>query len=337
MLDSVLQSWLKPNFTSEFDDFTVDTFVRSELWKDSPPVFLCRNAEAARRLLEAAKLDYVVLHTGKTAPTTSTGTRPLLTLGVDDCRGLEFEELCVLDNPLRMTPIKLFADLAARNYLSEKQKDQVRDTITSWLILMTRCMFGGVWIEERHPIVEMLLEFQSGGESPLLMEVNTEAEIVKAVAILRAARQDAGDEAGPSSKLQILSQLMSVISGWIESHKSITDLTTVAVNLLRGLPGHENGELEAGLFGVSDVLKRIDLRQLPPKDDQKTALALKHFAPLIYGVVKRALDERGSATRGGEESRTALNEAKEVAEIQEPAPSARLRHLDFLVWSIYIF
>jgi len=153
VLEAVIQEWLKPYFKADFDDFTVDTAVRSSLW-DSPPVLLCKDEASARRLLTTANQSFYVLHgpQGNLIDLSSCG--PLLTLGLDDCRGLEFDELCVLDHPLSGCDPRFFRKLIKDERITEAEREKCRDTITTWLVLMTRCMFGAVWIEDpHHPVV----------------------------------------------------------------------------------------------------------------------------------------------------------------------------------------
>jgi hypothetical protein len=164
--------------------------------------------------------------------------------------------------------------------------------------------------DRRHPIVAKLLQEQNA----ILLETNTEEEIATAVAMLQRARQDAVGDSGSGSLLTALSKLMALIGDRVEVHKTFSNYASPAAQLIRRITGREDDELEVGLLAVSDVLSKIDFRQLPPKDDQKTALALKHYGPLIYSVIKRALDERGKATKGAAESQAALNEAKEAAD-----------------------
>ncbi|KAI9027033.1 hypothetical protein DFJ74DRAFT_532297 [Hyaloraphidium curvatum] len=186
VLDAVLQTWLKPFYKSDFDDFAVDAVIRSALW-DSPPVLQCRNADAARRLIDASGLDFVVLRTGSKAPSdlSRAGHGPLLNLSLDECRGLEFDLLCVLDRPFSGIDPRLFRSLRMGAQMDEEQMERARDGITSWLVLMTRCMFGAIWIEDaHHPVVAALLE---QGRA-LLLEAETDEQIASGVAMLRRAR-----------------------------------------------------------------------------------------------------------------------------------------------------
>ncbi|KAI9025521.1 hypothetical protein DFJ74DRAFT_705017 [Hyaloraphidium curvatum] len=325
VLDAVLQRWLKPNFKEDFDDFAVDAVIRSSLW-DSPPVILCQSVETARRLIRRATLDFVVLHTSKQGSTAFAELDPLLTLGIDDCRGLEFEELCVLDRPLApLAEIRTFRNLEIGAQMTEDEREQCRDTITSWLVLMTRCMFGAVWIEEkRHPVVKHL--FEHGGDHPLLLEVETEEDITAAVVLLRRARQDATEDGGSGSILQAITKMMGIIGDKIETYKSFNQLAINAAPLVRRATGKEDSELEQGLLSLPAVIDRVVGKQTPLLSEPKHNFVLKHFGPLVYRMLKRRLDELG---RSGANIQKGARDAMDEAIAGAEAVEIRLKALGF--------
>lgn len=311
VLDSVLKDWLKPHFSSDFDDFQVDTVIRSSLW-DSPPVILCETPEAARKLLAKAKLPFVVLHTKKQSAKTFDDLHPLLTLGIDDCRGLEFEELCVLDKPLEYCRRKLFTMLAKEETMTTTDMDAVRDAITGWLVLMTRCMFGAVWVENaRHPIIQLLRE-RSKGERKLLLDANTDEEIDAAVVFLRRARDVAGEESGRDSMLKALSKIMATLGEKVETHKEFIGQAVLADQLICRLTDSQEHELGTGVLALPEVLKKIEERMAPPSNDPKATLALKHYAPLVNSYIRRSVLDRGKLEGAAPETRKLAKEAQET-------------------------
>lgn len=324
VLDSVLTTWLKPYFKDEFDDFAVDAVLRTTLW-DSPPVLLCETVAAARKLLAAAGMPFVVLHNFKTPQNSFADMDPLMTLGVNDCRGLEFEELCVLDRPFNAMPNRLFDRLHKNASMTKEERDQVRDAITSWLVLMTRCMFGAIWVTPKHhPVIRKLME---QGRA-LLMEVNEndQSAIDSAVAMLRRARQSEAENVG-GTLLSVLSKIMGIIGDKAEAHRSFVEQATWAAQLIRRITGREGDELELGLLELPDILSRIDSSKAPPTADHKSALALKHYAPLIYGAIRRAIEERGKQSKASADTQQVIKAANDASALV----AEKLRSLGFSV------
>ncbi|KAI9024800.1 hypothetical protein DFJ74DRAFT_666329 [Hyaloraphidium curvatum] len=312
VVDSVLQRWLKRHFKAEFDDFSVDKVVRSSLW-ESPPVLVCPDAEAAKKLLKLSQQNFFLLH-GPGAPdpvlVDDPEIKPLLVLGLEDCRGLEFDTLCVLDQPFLGTDAKLIRKLDNGEDLAEAERDRCRDGFTTWLVLMTRCRNAAVvWIQDpHHPTIEWLQK-----EGGLVLQVLTDGQLAQAVSLLGKARRDElnsevavpegpGPNKGPSAPsnrealgaIKALAAAMEIIGVRIDDRKDFRDLAASACELVRRASGgREPIDLELGLAALPAVLDRLWAGLPPLMDEQQHGLALTFFGPVVLRELERMRERRG--------------------------------------------
>jgi len=162
-------------------------------------------------------------------------------------------------------------------------------------VLMTRCMFGAVWIEDpHHPVVRALLETGQG----LLLQADTDEQAVASVTLLRRAREEGSGRSGLQALYNALSTIIVVIEERIEGFKDFQDSVTMACDLVKRVAGKANTDMEVALAGLPGVIASIRMRDIP-SEGANQALTMQHFGHLVFRELKRGMEGvAGSADAG---------------------------------------
>ena len=216
-----------------------------------------------------------------------------LSLSLTDCRGVEFDELLLLANPLSTLPAKVFKEAVAgvhsESWRKGTEADKIKDALCQLIVMLTRARFGVVWVEKdlHHPLLDDLRAEQC------VKVLGTDVDIADAAASLSRARKDAmPDETastGSRSLLSTFGRLVELLTDRVESYQPIESQATEAAKMAtRLLDDTEIREKVASAFKV--LPEAVLSAQLLKAPDDKAIGAIRYLGEILGSAFLQAVE-----------------------------------------------